>query len=93
MKSNKNNMLGKALEILIVETMTNHVYTFGNEIRIQSKGGPIGLSLTEELADCWCERMFQPPYLVIRNVKTMSHFLKVTPLIWAFEGQNKESNK
>jgi len=29
--------------------------------------------------------------LVIRNVKTTSHFLIVTPLIWAIEGQNNES--
>ena len=28
-------------------------------------------------------RLTQPPYLVIRNVKTTSHFLKVTPLTWA----------
>ena len=36
-------------------------------------------------------RLTQPPYLVIRNVKTMGLFLKVTPLIWASEGQNNES--
>ena len=38
----------------------------------------------------WMGRMTQPPYLVIRSFKT-SHFLKVTPLIWASEGQNNES--
>ena len=36
-------------------------------------------------------RLTQPPYLVIRNVKTTSHFLKVTPLISVSEGQNNES--
>ena len=36
-------------------------------------------------------KLTQPPYLVIRNVKTTSHFLKVTPLIWTSEGQNNES--
>ena len=35
-------------------------------------------------------RRAQLSYLVIRNVKTTSHFLKVTPLIWAIEGQNTE---
>ena len=35
--------------------------------------------------------MTQPPYLVIRNFKTMSCFFKVTPLILASEGQNNES--
>ena len=34
-------------------------------------------------------RMSQPPYLEIRNDKTMSHLLKVTP--WASEGQNNKS--
>ena len=36
-------------------------------------------------------RLTKPPYLVTRNVKTTSHFLKVTPLIWASEGQINES--
>ena len=36
-------------------------------------------------------RMTQPPYLVFRNFKTMIHVFKVTPLIWASEGQNNES--
>ena len=29
--------------------------------------------------------------MVIGDVKTTSHFLKVTPLTWASEGQNNES--
>ena len=36
-------------------------------------------------------RRAQLSYLVIRNGETTSHFLKVTPLIWAIEGQNNES--
>ena len=35
-------------------------------------------------------RRSQLSYLVIRNVKTTSHFLKVTPLIWAIEGKNNQ---
>ena len=35
----------------------------------------------------------RPPYLVIRNFKTMSHFLKITPLFWASEGQNNETKQ
>ena len=27
-------------------------YNFGNEIRVQKKGGPIGLSLTGDIAEC-----------------------------------------
>ena len=32
--------------------MKNHVYKFGGKIRIQSKGGPIGLGLTGDVAEC-----------------------------------------
>ena len=51
-KEERKRMLAKAVEILIIETMKNHVYRFGNEFRVQSSGGPIGLSLTGEVADC-----------------------------------------
>ena len=33
--------------------MNNHVYKFNNKLRIQSRGGPIGLGLTGEIADCF----------------------------------------
>ena len=65
-KKEKRNMLGKALEILVVNVMENHVYTFGNEIRIQSEGGPIGLSLTGELADAF---MVEWDKEVVKRVK------------------------
>ena len=45
-------MLAKVFEIMITASMKNHVYKFGNKIRVQKKGGPIGLGLTGELADC-----------------------------------------
>ena len=32
--------------------MDNHIYQFENNVRLQSKGGPIGLKLTGEIADC-----------------------------------------
>jgi hypothetical protein len=48
----KRRLFGKALEILLVTALKNHVYQFGNEIRVQKRGGPIGLKLTGEIADC-----------------------------------------
>ena len=51
-KEEKRNMFGKVIEILIVVTTENHVYKFGNEFRVQAKGGPIGLRCTGEMADC-----------------------------------------
>ena len=52
-KDEERKMLGKAIEIMIKTGMKNHVYKFHNKIRIQKKGGPIGLALTGEVADCW----------------------------------------
>ena len=48
----QRSMFGKALEILIIMCMNNHVYQFANSVRIQKQGGPIGLKLTGEIADC-----------------------------------------
>ena len=45
-------MFGKALEIMLITCMDNHAYQFNNKVRIQNKGGPIGLKLTGEIADC-----------------------------------------
>ena len=49
----KRKMMGKAIEVLIVATTTNHVYKFGKKFRIQAEGGPIGLSCTGEMAECF----------------------------------------
>ena len=45
-------MFGKALEMMLTLCMDNHCYQFNNQVRIQKKGGPIGLKLTGEIADC-----------------------------------------
>ena len=39
-------MLGKALEIGVKAVMQNNVYRFADEIRVQEKGGAIGLKMT-----------------------------------------------
>ena len=52
-KTEERTMIGKAVEVLIISCMKNHVYKFSNNTRIQSEGGPIGLGLTGEVADCF----------------------------------------
>ena len=47
----ERKLVGKVVEMLIIAGMTNHVYRFRNSIRIQMNGGPIGLSLTGQVAD------------------------------------------
>ena len=48
----QRQMFGKALEMMLIVCMDNHVYQFHNKIRVQKQGGPIGLKLTGEIADC-----------------------------------------
>ena len=38
-------MFRKALEKMLIMCMDNHLYQFANKVRIQQKGGPIGLKL------------------------------------------------
>ena len=38
---------------MIITSLENHIYKFGNQIRKQGAGGPIGLSLTGEIAECY----------------------------------------
>ena len=45
-------MFGKALEMMLIMCMDNHIYEFENKVRLQKQGGPIGLKLTGEIADC-----------------------------------------
>ena len=52
----ERKMIGKAMEVLIVSCMKNHVYRFGNKMKLQSTGGPIGLALTGEVADCFMNK-------------------------------------
>ena len=48
----ERRMFGKALEVMLITCMDNHIYLFENKVRIQGHGGPIGLKLTGEIADC-----------------------------------------
>ena len=75
-KMEQRKMFGKALELLLTMCMDNHVYQFKNQVRIQGKGGPIGLKLTGEIADClmidWDKQLLakQKTYKLIPEVYT-----------------------
>ena len=61
-------MVGKMVEIMIIAGMENHVYKFNNVIRKQSQGGPIGLALTGEVADCYMVDWDQKFLLKMKSV-------------------------
>ena len=44
-------MFGKALEIMLVTALENHVYQFENKVWLKNEGGSIGLKLTGEIAE------------------------------------------
>ena len=44
------SMFAKAMEVGVVAVMSNNVYTFGGEIRLQREGGAIGVKMTGDLA-------------------------------------------
>ena len=72
----ERRMVGKALEIMVKTAMENHVYRFNNEIRIQKTGGPIGLALTGEVADCYMINWDKKYLLKLEN-------LNMKPLVYS----------
>ena len=53
--------MAKCLELMIIASMTNHVYLFKNTIRLQTEGGAIGLKVTQALARLymlWWDKKF-----------------------------------
>ena len=58
----KREMIIRALHIAIKFIMKNHTYTFGNQIRKQSNGGPIGVDITGAIAQIfmmWWDKEFK----------------------------------
>ena len=49
-KEEERKIMAKCLELMILACMQNHTYLFNNTIRLQTKGGAIGLKVTQALA-------------------------------------------
>ena len=80
-------MLAEAITVAVKFVMNNHFYTFGGVIRRQSRGGPIGLSLTGDVAQVmmawWDQRVIErlknagiTPLLYLRYVDDINNALK-----------------
>ena len=68
-------MLREALRVTLTFIMKNHVHTFDNEIRKQTKGGPTGLKLTGVLAQIfhiWWDKEFAARLCNMNMVMTMN---------------------
>ena len=60
-KQDEKEIMAKCLELMIIASMTNHVYLFKNTIRLQTEGGAIGLKVTQALARLymlWWDKKF-----------------------------------
>ena len=42
----KMKLVGKFVELVVIEVFSNHIYEYGGKIYLQGEGGPIGLSLS-----------------------------------------------
>ena len=77
-KAEERKLVGKSIELMIVTCMKNHVYRFDNKIRLQLKGGPIGLALTGEVAECyminWDKKFLQKVKDIGINLNVYSRF-------------------
>ena len=47
--SDKRKILGKVLELAVLLIFKSNVYTFKNQIKVQTEGAPIGLDLSGEI--------------------------------------------
>ena len=52
-KTEEDKLFAKTIEIMSIAGMDNHVYKFANKLYKQKSGGPIGLALTGDIADCY----------------------------------------
>jgi hypothetical protein len=60
-KQEERIIMAKCLEMMTMACMENHTYTFNNMIRLQKKGGAIGLKVTQALARLymlWWDKQF-----------------------------------
>jgi hypothetical protein len=88
-----------AMKVTPLFIMENHMYTFDNEIKLQSRGGPIGLQLTGVLAQLfmvWWDREFEHKmkeielrlWMYKRYVDDVNSIMSVPKMGLRFEGSN-----
>ena len=103
-KQKVRQMFTEAMKIALLFIMENHVYTFDNEMKLQSKGGPIGLKLTGILAQVfmvWWDGEFKRKmenvglrlWLYKRYVDDIDSIMSVPKAGLRFDGNNLVENE
>jgi hypothetical protein len=88
-----------AMKVTLLLIMENHMYTFDNEIKLQSRGGPIGRQLTGALAQLfmvWWDREFEHKmkeiglrlWMYKRYVDDVNSIMSVPKMGLRFDGSN-----
>ena len=89
----KKEMLAVALSVAVKLIMKNHVYSFDGKMRKQSKGGPIGLDLTGDLAQIfmmWWDREFLRR-LERQGIRVLLYKRYVDDIIIVFKAPDKRT--
>jgi hypothetical protein len=88
-----------AMKVTLLLIMENHMYTFDNKIKLQSRGGPIGLQLTGVLAQLfmvWWDREFEHKmkeiglrlWMYKRYVDDVNSIMSIPKMGLRFDGSN-----
>ena len=67
---NKKKLITEALRIVLLYTLKTHAYEFAGAIRLQRRGGPIGMELTGVVAQVfmvWWDRQFKERLRQVQN--------------------------
>ena len=63
----KNKIIGKVVEIAIIQVMSNHYYKFNSKMFHQKEGGSIGLRITSLIARISMDR-WKPNVMMISQM-------------------------
>ena len=94
-KNTKKCLVAEALKIAVIFIMKHHVYEFDGKMMKQSKGGPIGLNLTGDLAAiymAWWDKEFQTK-IKEHGIETMIYKRYVDDIDLAVQNCKKNGNE
>ena len=84
-KREERKILAKCLELMVLACMNNHTYQFKDSIRLQTKGGAIGLKVTQALARLymmwWDQKFLESANRAGAQIKMYKRYVDDTNII------------
>lgn len=91
-KHEERVIMAKCLELMIIASMTNHTYLFNDTVRLQTKGGAIGLEVTQALARLymlwWDQKFLDVANRAGFEIQMYKRYVDDTNIIMKAIGQN-----